>query len=43
MMLASLEVEQFPIWRRMTFGGAPRVMLKFAKSLSLVRNVNPCA
>jgi hypothetical protein len=26
----------------MTWGGAPKAMLKLAKSLSLVRNVNPC-
>src|ERR1035437_3059935 len=36
-------VEQLPVCSRITLGGAPHVMLRLAKSLSFVRNVNPCA
>ena len=36
-------VGQFPVCNKITLGGAPRAMLRFAKSLSLVRNANPCA
>ena len=35
-------VEQLPVWSKITFGGAPRVKLRLAKSLSLVRKANPC-
>ena len=40
---AILAVEQLPVCSRITLGGAPHVILRLAKSLSFVRNVNPCA
>jgi hypothetical protein len=40
MMRSICEVEQLPVCSRTTFGGEPKVRLKFTKSLSLVRNVN---
>ena len=33
-------VEQLPVCSRTTFGGEPKVRLRFTKSLSLVRSVN---
>jgi len=36
-------VEQLPVSNRITFGGAPHAMLRFAKSLSLVKNAKPFA
>lgn len=39
MMCSITRVEQLPTCSRITFGGGPQAMLRFPKSLSLVRNV----
>ena len=42
-MRSIVAVEQLPVCSRITLGGAPHVMLRLAKSLSFVKNVNRCA